>query len=62
MLAYCNYYHTEIRILGQVPGDEPIVRKLCKPCLERLEKEVDDYVHDLAHRNDPAPEQAVSCR
>lgn len=62
MIAYCNFYHPEIRLLGQIPGDETIVRKLCPDCLKRLEKEVDVYVHELAHRNDPAPRAAVSCR
>lgn len=62
MLAYCNFYHGDIRLLGQIPGEETIVRKLCPACLTRLEKEVDDYVHELTHRNDPAPQYAVSCR
>lgn len=63
MLAYCDFYHREIRLLGQVPGDEPLVRKLCPSCLARAEKVVDEYVYELAHRNDEAPQvSAVSCR
>jgi len=62
MLAYCNFYHKEIRLLGNIPGNELIVRRLCPPCLARLEKEVDEYVHELAHRNDPMPVSSVSCR
>ena len=62
MLAYCNFYHREIKLLGHVPGEEPIVRKLCPECRERLEKEVDAYVRELAHRNYPMPVSSVSCR
>lgn len=60
MLAYCNFYHDEIRLLGQEPGEERVIRRLCPECRERMERIIDGYVEKLTHRHDPAqgPEAA----
>lgn len=67
MLAYCDFYHPRKVWLLEQTGDDyvgaPIIHKICPKCHFRLEKEVDEYVKQLAHRNDPAPPvSAVSCR
>lgn len=35
MLLVCNWYHEEIRILGEVPGDG-ISLRLCPECSDKL--------------------------
>lgn len=52
MLAYCNFYHEEIRLLGQEPGDGQVVRRLCPECREHMERIIDRYVEQLTHRYD----------
>lgn len=38
MLLVCNWYHEEIRILGEVPG-EGISLRLCPECSDKLRAE-----------------------
>ncbi len=38
MLLVCNWYHEEIRILGEVPGDG-ISLRLCPECIDKLRAE-----------------------
>lgn len=38
MLLVCNWYHDEMRVLGELPG-EGISHRLCDECREKLKAE-----------------------
>lgn len=40
MLLVCNWFHDEVRILGEIPG-EGTSHKLCDECREKLRAEKD---------------------
>ena len=62
MLAYCKFYHDEIRLIGHVPGNERVVHQLCPECKERMKRIVDEYVERLTNRYQPPQDTEAAGR